>query len=347
MTTSDILVNLLRQCLWHEQCNIPETVDWNEIHHLADVNGISAIIGNGLGNEVELPSTYRLQWVSSILAYEKYYNIQTAAMTHLAHIYAENGIKMMILKGIGLSMNYPVPSHRPSGDLDIWCFGDWEKSNDIIKRMGIKIDNSHHTHSVFKIDGVTVENHYHFVSEFQRFSNRLVNIKLEDLAKKDVVEKDGVYYPSADFNALHILRHCAGDFSSTQMTLRQVLDWGFFMQKHHGEICWDNYLPFIIELGMGRFFNLMNLVCVRNLGFPSDCFHNLEDDAMEEMFLSAIINPEIGIKEDGSLWSGLVRKPERWWRNRWKRKLCYSDNDLVTFIYGLWGKILKPSHFLH
>lgn len=61
---------------------------------------------------------------------------------------------MMVLKGYGLSKNYPVPNHRPCGDMDIYLFGDQEKADKLIaEELGIKIDNSHHHHTVFQFQG--------------------------------------------------------------------------------------------------------------------------------------------------------------------------------------------------
>lgn len=351
---ASIVLELIKYGLGNSKnCEIPADINWDEVLSFATTHGVDAIVFDCIkrchdeGIPININDLTKFEWIGTACQQEATYEIQKRTIASLAKFYAENGIRLMVLKGQGLSFNYPVPSHRQSCDLDIWCFGKWREANNLIAMKSIKIDNSHHTHSVFQIDGVTIENHYNFISKYQRYSNRIVERKLQELARKDVVEKDGVFYPSADFNAIHVLRHCAGDFSSTQMTLRQVLDWGLLMERHQREIHWDEYLPFIDEIGMRRFFNLMNIVCVKHLGFPIACFQNIDEDEVEEQFLMEILNPDISIREDGTLLSGLTRKSMRWLKNSWKRNLCYSENDVFTFMYDFWGKILKPRHFIH
>lgn len=268
-------------------------------------------------------------------------------MQDLATLLKSSGFRMMVLKGYGLSLNYPIPFHRPVGDLDIWCFGEEVKVDSFLETKGIKIDRSHHHHTVFQYEQLTVENHFDFINIYTRRSSKNVESKLKDLAATSYTEDNGLYYPSANFNALFLLRHCAGHFATTEINIRQVLDWGFFLEKHHKEISWDKYLLYIKREGMYRFYNLLGLFCMRYLGFDASIFHGLYEDDLNERFCNEILNPEFTDSEDGTLLKSLVVKPRRWWHNRWKNKLCYPDSLFSTFIYGLWAKILKPSHFIH
>ena len=82
------------------------------------------------------------------------------------------------------------------------------------------------------------------------------------------------------------------------------------------------------------------------LGFDASVFHGLYLDDLYERFKSEIIYPEYPIREDGTLLRALAIKPIRWWHNRWKNRLCYPDSLFSTFVYGVWGKLLKPVHFV-
>lgn len=63
-------------------------------------------------------------------------------MTDLARLYANNGIRMMVVKGYGLSLDWPVPNHRPVGDLDIYNFGKWKEADVLVaKECCIKEDD--------------------------------------------------------------------------------------------------------------------------------------------------------------------------------------------------------------
>ena len=333
------------------ECNIDSDIAWDVLLELADLQGVSAIIADAVENVgVQLPRKAKIELAGRVLMHEQQYQQHVEIMTQLAKLYAEAGFRMMILKGWGLSLDYPVPSHRPTGDLDIWLFGNQKEADKYLASKNISIDNGHHHHSVFYINDVMVENHYDFINIHVHRSNRNVETKLKELANEYSVETINgvdVYLPTANFNSVFLLSHTASHFASTGMSLRNLLDWGFFMKKHGAEIDWEWYVPYVKQRGMWPFFTILNSICVNRLGFDSTIFHNyLDESTVSERVLRDVITPEIDIKEDGSLMRSLWVKPTRWWHNRWKHRLCYSDSLFSSFFYGLWAKILKPSHFI-
>ena len=345
---------------------IPEGIDWQDVFDLAERQKVTAIALDGInrcfekGVELDIDFQTKMDWIGAAQQVEIYYQEHEKNMRDLAHFYQKHGIKMMVLKGYGLSLNYPIPNHRAPGDIDIYLFGDYEKGDKLMEsELGIEIDRSHHHHTLFTFQGETIENHYDFLNVHVRKSNRRMERKLKELAHTEInthadfTEDDGehqssteIILPSTEFNAIYLLRHCAAHFASTHMSVRQVLDWGLFMEKHHKEIDWKPYLAYLKQEGMYRFYNLMGLFCIHHLGFDASIFNGLYEDESLERFCNEILSPEFKDKENGSLLHSLSVKPRRWWHNRWKNRLCYPDSALSEFAYGLWAKILKPSHFI-
>ena len=99
----------------------------------------------------------KYDWFGEVFAREEDYHKYVEDICSLAKTYAEAGIEMMILKGYGLSLNYPEPSHRPTGDIDVYLFGKWRETDKLMADRGIDIDYSHHHHSVFSWRGQMVE----------------------------------------------------------------------------------------------------------------------------------------------------------------------------------------------
>lgn len=332
-------------------------VDWVALKSLSEQQGLSAIVLDGLnkvhseGGMVQdlMPQMLRLEWIGATAQYEQRYAVYEKSIRDLAAFYQMHGIRMMLLKGYGLSLNYPVPNHRPCGDVDIYLYGDQEKADRLMQEeLGIRINYSHHHHTVFQFQGETIENHYDFLNVHVRPSNKRMESKLKELANLDLNDNvnENIVFPSVEFNAIYLLRHCAAHFASTEMSLRQVLDWGFFMKKHHQEIKWDEYISYLKEEGMFRFYNLLGLFCMTHLGFDASVFHGLYSDNLFERFSNEVLSPEFIDHEDGTLLHSLSVKPRRWWHNRWKNRLCYPDSAWEEFVYGLWAKVLKPSHFI-
>ena len=104
------------------------------------------------------------------------------------------------------------------------------------------------------------------------------------------------------------------------------------MEKHHHDIKWSEYIPYLKEEGMFRFYNLMGLFCMRY--FDASIFHGLYEDPLSDRFCQEILLPEFKDAENGKLLHSLSVKPRRWWHNRWKNRLYYPDSQWSEFVYG-------------
>lgn len=86
------------------------------------------------------------------------------------------------------------------------------------KVKGIKIDNSHHHHTVFNWLGFLVENHYDFVNVHHSKSNVQLERIFKELGANNLysVEVCGekVYLPSSNLHALFLLRHAMIEFAA-------------------------------------------------------------------------------------------------------------------------------------
>lgn len=352
--TQQTLLYLIRLALWNEKPVVIKVDDWQDLFESAELQGVAGLVLDGInccyekGINLNLDIETKMEWIGLVSQMEQRYQQHEKIIRGLASFYHKYSIEMMVLKGYGLSLNYPIPNHRPCGDIDIYLFGEQERADRIIHdELGIEVDKSHHHHTVFKFQGEIVENHYDFLNVHVRKSNKLIETKLKQISHTDISEtKENVLLPSVEFNAIYLLRHCAAHFASTDMTVRQVLDWGLFMQRHHKNIKWDEFLPYIKQEGMIRFYNLLGQFCVNYLGFDTSIFHSLDSDLLFDRFSNEILSPEFKDHEDGTLLKSLSVKPRRWWHNRWKNRLCYKESPWEEFAYGLWAKVLKPSHFI-
>lgn len=335
--------------------------NWMGIIKMSNMQGVSALVADGLqiylksnpnsnpfANETIAEKLKRIQWLCSVVAYERMYVKHEKAMADLARLYATKDIQMMVIKGYGLSLDWPVPNHRPVGDLDIYNFGKWHAADALVaKTCGIKIDNGHEHHTVFCFNGVSVENHYDFINTKAHRDAPNIEARLKALADKDYreIEVDGskLYLPSADFNAIFLMRHMGQHFAGEHLNLRQVLDWGFFVRVHHKKVDWKAAIDFLKEIGIYTFFNQINAICVDYLGFSESCFPTIERDKdLEERILMDILHPEFAEEKPASgLIPILTFKFRRWWHNRWKHPLVYKEWLLPMFLTLLWSHLRR------
>lgn len=365
----DTLLNLVRVGIGHPANALPSQVDWPVLQTLAARQGLTAVVLDGLDKlpqtAYSMPNDLKRQWIGDVLqGYEFRYERYRKTIGEMAAFYNAHGFRIMVLKGYACSLDWPKPEHRPCGDIDIWQFGQQKEADAALTAwfkglrvqgvqggqgvQGFKIDDSHQHHTVFAWNGFTVENHYDFVNVIAHTSSRRLERVFKQLGEDDshFVEVDGekIYLPSSNLHALFLLRHMVSHFASTQLNLRQILDWGFFVKAHTHEINWEWLLDKLDEYHMMDFFACLNAICGEDMGFLPTIFPSVPSDAaLKERILNDTLSPEFGEVEPKGLAGRVAFKYRRWQANAWKQRLCYGESRWNAFWSGVWNHVLKPS----
>lgn len=348
---------MVRQGIGHESRVLSQDIDWTVIKALADAHGLSAVVLDGINEILKTNSQFstlnpqlKLSWIGEVMqSYEGRYAAYVKAIGNLAEFYNQHGYKMMVLKGYASSLDWPNPKHRPCGDIDIWQFGEQKEADAVLaKEKGVKIDTSHHHHTVFEWDGFSVENHYDFINVHHHKSNVEFEKILKQLGEDDshFVELNGekVYLPSLNLHALFLLKHLMMHFASEGIMLRQVVDWGFFVEKNGKDIDWNYVLDVLDQFGMRQMFNIINAICVGDLGFDVANFPTVQfEPNLKDKVLNEILAPKYSASVPKNIFSRMAFKVRRWRDNEWKHQLCYKDSMWSAFWSGVWNHLLKPS----
>lgn len=351
----EAFLTLVRMGVGHSTEIIAQPLEWSEIKSLAMRQGLYAIVLDSID---QLPKTQRppkdlaLPWIGEVMqGYEYRYEQYCRSISGLASFYRENGFKMMVLKGYVCSLDWPKPAHRPCGDIDIWQFGEQiDADAAIASKKGIKIDYSQHHHTVFMWQDFSVENHYDFINVHHHKSNVELEKVFKELGKDELhyvdVYGERIYLPSPNLHALFLLKHSMSDFTSSSVTLRQLLDWGFHVQNHGEKIDWEWLFDILNKYHMVDYFNIVNAICVENLGFESNMFpYTQVNPFLKDKVINDIFYPKYERKEPALIITRLIYKYKRWKANRWKHELCYNESIWSAFWSGIWNHLLKPSSF--
>lgn len=369
MDTIQVFLSLVRLGIGHDDFFIISShnneksysIDWNAIYDLANKHGLLAIILDGIEliPASLIPSQdVMLQWIGEVLNnYEARYQDYERSIAKLADFYHLHDIRMMVLKGYGLSLYYPKSDHRPCGDIDTWNFGKQKEADTILtKKTGIPVDTSEHHHTVFYWEGNMVENHYDMLITTATKTNKQLELILKELAMDDthfvelkntsINSATKVYLPSANFNALFLLRHMLMHFVACGINVRNILDWGFFWEKKGKEVD-EKWLSGLLEKHhMTAFFNIINAICVGELGFQSTFFPNVKYiPHMKDRVLKEILEPEYDWKKahDKNVFKRILFKYKRWKGGAWKRELCFGEGSLESFVWSVRSHLLKPA----
>lgn len=357
MTDSgQIILALMRLCTGGPVEDFPrrEDYDWEDVLNVCVRNGIAALAWDGMQrlydyrifNTETMPQSLLDEWTSWIMSTEQDWRLMKMQADRLAQFYSSHQIPMMVLKGYGTSLDWPDPSHRTSGDLDIWLFGKSREADELLRReKGIEINNEHHHHTVFVFRDRLVENHYDFVNTVSHRSNRPYERRLKALATlENAVPCDGFYIPGPQLEALFNLRHLALHFSAVGCTLRHLMDWGFMAVVHRDKIDWEEVVLAAQAAGMYRFLCALDTICIEDLGFDAACFPILERErVLADRIIDDIFAPEFCEESPRHLISGLFFKFRRWKTYWWKQEIVFKESKAGTFFTQLIAHLAKPA----
>lgn len=357
-----ILLSLLKVAIHHKKEGKNDTleIDWQEIMDLAITQGVGAIAFDGVnslyedGIDLRIPAQTKLRWFVATRQNENEYLKSKKTLASLAKFFAKHSLNTMLLKGYGLSLNYPIPNHRPSGDIDIYIrhqsseeeeVQTWEKGDSLIREKGIEVDSSGEHHSHFSINSILIENHKNIIGEDSHKSNGQVHQRLmQMLDDNEKIDIDGaiIEIPSPDFNMIYLLRHAGQHFATERIVLRHVLDWGFVVAKYSDMIHWDEALQFIEEQKMTPLMTCFRDICVDYLGFDEKDFCHIPGGSpLTERVLADILHPEFSeenLPPSMSL-KYFIFKTRRFRANRWKYKMVYPESLFQTYTHLLTSKV--------
>lgn len=345
-----LLLELLRGALWgsvvdSRRLAACDASTWETLYGLASQQGVSALLWEEVGRqpaEAQPPKALRLRWAFETARVEGRWKRQRRAVARLAAFYARHGMPMLLLKGYGLSLCYPVPEHRPCGDVDIWLFGHCAGGDAAITReLGVEVDTEKEHHTAFWFDGIPVENHYDFLNIRFYTSNRRLEWLLKCLAAapEESVEVGNtrVFLPSATFNALFLLRHAAGHFAGCGIGLRHFVDWMLFVAANRTRIDWSIVLPAVRESGMQPFVDCFLRVCIDFLGLDAVCVPPVHrNPTLEHRMLEAVLHPPFSGRIPERRLPGIWFRLRRWWACRWMRRMVYDEPLTRSFLRMSW-----------
>lgn len=371
-TSANTLFQLLRAALGNEAAGseLPSDINWQDVIDLSFEQGVAAMSVDGLGlmvDGVDLLDSPELEdlkyeWFGEVFSCEEDYKNYQSAIAQFVKLCREQQVDVLLLKGYGLSLNYPVPSHRPCGDIDIFINDNdtfhydtlrydnyipgWKKINNLMRERGIEVNEGNPHHSVFSFGGFTFENHITLL-DVERHRNHFSDEQVfERLIAEgcDEIEVEGerCFVPSVRRNSVYLLRHMAHHFAVERITLRHILDWALFVRANASKIDWDFVYGFAKDSGCSPFLNCLNGICVESLGFAAEDFPvRMRDGKLQSRMLSDILHPEFDeeIPDTSHTLRYAIAKTRRILTNRWKYKMV-SDERIVVTIWNLAKKRL-------
>lgn len=335
MKLQDALIKVVCFSLWGEI--LEEDIffsfsenDWRELYFLTNRQGLSAICADGIGkltNKSPVCTQLLLKkGIPAIILAENRWEEQLKAATTLSDTLEKNGVRMLLLKGIGLSQCYPKPKHRVSGDIDIYLFGDYEKGNHLAEKiLGATIEKFSKKEDHIVIGNYHFDNHVCFVwpankkkAEFDAYLKRLLeNAELPRIAGTSIL------LPPANFNLLFLLSHSYSHFMREGMPLRQMTDMACFLKKYESELDWIECLEVLKRFGLKKYGDAV-------IAFISDYFEiefvykpEVAKQTLECM-KDDILDGDHTMVYPNSRLASKIYIAKNAWQNRWRYDAFYE-----------------------
>lgn len=252
------MLELLKCSLNQRPSTLPtlSTEEWERIYWLARKHGVVTMINDvieTLPAEQQPQGDIALSWALSAERTRFHYQNQSRVLESIRQKAKEAGIQLVVLKGIGLSKLYPIPSSRACGDIDIFFPGNYSKGNEILGCPDAKLDGKH-AETIF--EGVTVENHLklldqHYIS--QRKAERYIQAHATESSA------EGILPPMA--NMVYLLMHTVCHLTAKdKLPMRNILDWGMFLRANNNALEPKACNRLMQRIGMVDAFNMLTYI---------------------------------------------------------------------------------------
>ncbi len=322
-------------------------VNWIAIYKLSQEQTVVAVIWDGIEKlplELRPDKALSFKWYGFIVRNEQTNRAINSRVAEIFELYKSAGLHPILLKGAGIASLYHNPLRRGCGDIDIFVGGDeeCEIANDLVedKLQGINLDklekkHKYDYHTMLKLpDGLTIENHTRFTSNFtpaitRRFENQLASWYPQNSGYADIAEQQIEVSP-LDFNVQYIFIHMYRHFFSVGVGLRQICDWAVLINKL------DN--KNIELIGYKKGWQTMAGFLVEYLGMePTQIPHyNGINKKKNHIALDLILEGgnfghQLINKRPNGYWSGKIYSFTRQ-MTRWPRLILFSLVDTFNYV---------------
>ena len=350
--TQKALYALIRIALIEERpVAFPESVDWNLLYDCAKMQGVAAIVMDGLQtmmnkigfSPVGLDVKAKLQLYALAMSIEKRHIKQIESGKEVASIWHKAGIRTLVLKGFAFAQYYPKPMQRLASDMDCYLCGGYEVGNREMECLGIKVNREDYRHATFQYKDVFVENHKICTTVRGKRQRKRFEAYLRSLLEKGptvCIDDSYLEMPCDRFNALYFLQHSHRHFLREGITLRYICDWAMILKNadcfddDFWNVCKVNDLHIFAE-SMTR---LAYVVCGVKASWIND---EVELQSHDWRLLDDCYRIAENAIKYGNNFKAHIQMVKNMLAMRWKYK-CFSQQSMeVELISSVWSNWME------
>lgn len=334
--------------------------EWDELLSLANKHGLLAslmsIFEGKQIDDKELRRVIVKKFASVQKNVLKYQN-RVKTVEELARIFAEDGIYMMIFKGVAMAQLYPKPEWRMFSDIDFYLYGRCLDGNMAMDRHGIKNRPFYHHNTEATLHGILLENHYDFVERMNHRQNLMVDDEIKLLASVEGKSHkatfldtriSNVYCMTPTMNAIFLMRHMGAHFASETIALRMLYDWALFLEAHAKDVDWPRVKRVYDASGMTEFVGIILEIIRSHLGVDiSDIpVQPIDNEKTAKVWDSIVFPPAANPHKKYSL-VYFVYETKTFLGNKWKHDIVYpGESYFMLSLHYAWSVFKRKTGLL-
>lgn len=277
-----IYFSILRSALWNTPLFFPSPLSnemWNEIYAISKEQTVTGIMLDAISKlppEQKPPTELLLKWVIQQRVIEQKNIIMNKVLIELINKFNNHNIQVYVLKGQGVAQNYPRPTHRICGDIDLYFKEkDFEQAVELLKSSGCPIEgNPNETHHETQYNNIKLELHKKsatfFTNKLQAKYNKITSTALEKERAFETINDTEIEVLPHEANSLQLLSHMLRHIITAGLGLRQVCDWVLYTNKHLNDNNKEQFLTNIKELDLLQTYKAISAIATDYLGLPKE-----------------------------------------------------------------------------
>lgn len=251
-----VLIDLLRKSLFNFNISIPEDTDWQAVYDEANFQAVIPLVFDGTAGIDEIPKDIYKKFKNHTVAIMLNNDKVIKGQQELTALLEKNKVQYAILKGLSVARYYPKPELRTLGDVDFLVSkDDFDSTKQLLIDNGYVLteDELNHFHCAFKKNDVTFELHF----EMSEFPNTEVCNNLRKELERATEHTETALFLNSKFSSLEeifqavsLLLHTERHISKDGIGLRQLIDFGMFVNANPNFFINEENISFLKEYGL-------------------------------------------------------------------------------------------------
>lgn len=262
---------------------------WNEIWNEAIFQGVEGLIFRALPliNPSSRPSSeWLMQMAAHMATLEKESLLYNNSVWPILNQLQATGLPLVLLKGQTLASLWPVPEHRPIGDVDLYVSPSNQTAILLkLKQLNANIDHLFDKkHVAFRLNGLNWELHYKttyfFWSSTEKYYQQLEKqySQATELYSQQIGPNSvAVFHPL--FNTLYLTAHIQHHLILEEVCFKQLIDWMLFIQAERAALAVAEtaLIEHLKQLNLWRLYCALGYICITYLGMPANQYAGLSN----------------------------------------------------------------------